>query len=271
MALSCVFFHAHPDDEALLTAGTMARLAAEGRRVVLVVATVGEQGLTAGPVDAGRLGEVRRAEVLASARALGCARVEFLGYGDSGLDGRAVADGGLVPFAGVDPEVAAGVLADLLREEDAALLTTYDPAGGYGHPDHVQVHRVGARAAELAGTPLVLQATVDRDLLLRALRLLRLVYPLPIDRGAFDNAYTPRHAITHRIDVRPHLAAKRRSMSAHATQTTGGESVRTLAALLRLPGFLFRRVLGTEWFVQPDLPVGRVIRDPLATLRRNQG
>jgi LmbE family N-acetylglucosaminyl deacetylase len=274
VALSCIFFHAHPDDEALLTAGTMARLAAEGHRVVLVVATVGEQGLTAAPLGAGRLGEARQAEVLASARALGCARVEFLGYGDSGLDGQAVADGGPVPFAGVDPEVAAGVLADLLREEDAALLTTYDPVGGYGHPDHVQVHRVGARAAELAGTPVVLQATVDRDLLLRALRLLRLVYPLPFDPESLARAYTARDAITHRIDVRPYIAAKRRSLSAHTTQTTGGESVRTLAALLRLPGFLFRRVLGTEWYVQPGLAAGRVYRDPLETLetlRRNQG
>jgi LmbE family N-acetylglucosaminyl deacetylase len=249
----------------------MARLAADGHRVVLVVATAGEQGLTAAPASAGwRLGEARKAEVLASARALGCARVEFLGYGDSGLDGQAVADGGPVPFAGVDAEEAARVLADLLREEDAALLTTYDPAGGYGHPDHVQVHRVGARAAELARTPLVLQATVDRDLLLRALRLLRWVYPLPFDPAGFASAYTPGDAITHRIDVRPYITAKRRSMSAHVTQTTGGESVRTLAALLRLPGFLFQLVLGTEWYVQPDLTVGRVLRDPLATLRRNQ-
>ena len=178
-------------------------------------------------------------------------------------------DGGSVPFAGVDPEEAARVLADLLREEDAALLSTYDPAGGYGHPDHVQVHRVGARAAELAGTPLVLQATVDRDLLLRVLKLLRWVHLLPFDPASLAGAYTPRDAITHRIDVRQYMAAKRRSMSAHVTQTTGGESLRTLAALLRLPRFLFRRALGTEWYVQPDLSGGRVFRDPLATLRRN--
>jgi LmbE family N-acetylglucosaminyl deacetylase len=262
-----VFFHAHPDDEALLTAGTMARLAAEGHRVVLVVATSGERGLAAATAIGGRrLGEVRMAETLASARALGCARVEFLGYCDSGLDGRATADGGPVPFVHVDLDEAAVVLAALLREEDAALLTTYDPAGGYGHPDHIQVHRVGARAAELAGTPLVLQATVDRDLLLRSLRLLRRVYPLPVDPAAFASAYTPRNAITHRIDVRRYSAAKRRSMSAHLTQTTGGESMRTLAALLRLPRFLFRRVLGTEWYVQPGLTPGRALRDPLATL-----
>ncbi len=267
MGLSCVFFHAHPDDEALLTAGTMARLAAEGHRVVLVVATSGEQGLAAATATGGkRLGDVRVEETRASARALGCARVEFLGYVDSGLDGQAVGDSGRVPFASADLDEAARALADLLREEDASLLTTYDPAGGYGHPDHVQVHRVGARAAELAGTPLVLQATVDRDLLLRALRLLRLVYPLPIDPAGFARAYTPRNAITHRIDVRRYVSAKRRSMLAHVTQTTGGESVRTLAALLRLPRFAFRLALGTEWYVQPDVTPGRPLRDPLATL-----
>ena len=219
----------------------MARLAAEGHRVVLVVATSGERGLVAPDATGGReLGEVRMAETRASARALGCARVEFLGYADSGLDGRAAGDPGQVPFAAADLDEAAGALAALLVEEQAALLTTYDPAGGYGHPDHVQVHRVGARAAEMAGTPLVLQATVDRDRLTRALRLLRLVYPLPIDPATFDTAYTPRSSITHCIDVHRFMAQKRHSMSAHATQATGGETVRTLAALLRLPRFLFR-------------------------------
>jgi LmbE family N-acetylglucosaminyl deacetylase len=268
---TCVFFHAHPDDEALLTAGTMARLAAEGHRVVLVVATAGEQGLAAPETTGGRrLGEVRAAEARASARALGCARVEFLGYGDSGLDGGAAADGGPVPFAAADVEQAAAVLANLLCEERAAMLSTYDAAGGYGHPDHVQVHRVGARAAELAGTPVVLEATVDRDQLLRALRLAALVYPFPkdFDPARFQSAYTPRDAITHRIDVGRYCAAKRSSMAAHLTQTTGGESGRTLAALLRLPRPLFRWVLGTEWYVQPGVRSGQAVRDPLAALRR---
>jgi LmbE family N-acetylglucosaminyl deacetylase len=270
VSLSCVFFHAHPDDEALLTAGTMARLAAEGHRVVLVVATSGERGLVAPDATGGKdLGEVRTAETLASARALGCARVEFLGYADSGLDGRAACGPSQVPFATAEVDEAAAALAALLLEEQAALLTTYDAAGGYGHPDHVQVHRVGARAAEMAGTPLVLQATVDRDLLTRALRLLRRVYPLPIDPATFAAAYTPGSAITHRIDVRRFIAQKRQSMLAHATQATGGDTVRTLAALLRLPRFLFRLVLGTEWYVQPGEHSGPPLRDPLATLLRS--
>jgi LmbE family N-acetylglucosaminyl deacetylase len=269
MGRVCVFFHAHPDDEALLTAGTMARLSAQGHRVVLVLATAGELGLAAQSVTGGRtLGEVRADEARASARALGCARVEFLGYGDSGLDGTAGPAGTLPPFASADVEQAATKLADLLREERAALLTSYDAAGGYGHPDHVQVHRVAARAAEIAATPVVLEATVDRDLLLRALRLAALCYRFPpeFDLARFKTAYSPGSAITHRVPVMRYAAAKRSSMAAHATQATGGESARTLAALLRLPGPLFRRVLGTEWYVQRGQPPGRTFSDPLATV-----
>src|SRR5690349_3047296 len=161
MARTCVFFHAHPDDEALLTAGTMAMLAAQGHRVVLVVATLGESGLAADAAR-GHLAEVRRAELAASARTLGCARIVSLGYADSGWEwplGRPPGGGPDGAFADADVEGAARRLAATLREERADLLTTYDPAGGYGHPDHVQVHRVGARAAELAGTSVVLQAT----------------------------------------------------------------------------------------------------------------
>ncbi|MEV4257208.1 PIG-L family deacetylase, partial [Spirillospora sp. NPDC049652] len=257
MRRTCVFFHAHPDDEALLTAGTMARLAAEGHRVVLVVATSGERGLTADPpptrangVDGeaarrDRLGAVRTAELHASARALGCERVVLLGYEDSGLDGDA--PGG---FARAPVAEAAAELAGVLRREAADLLVVYDPAGGYGHPDHVQVHRVGTEAATMAGTPVVLEATVDRDLLLRVLRPLAGLRLLPrsLDVASFERAYTPAAAITHRVRVGRYAAAKRAAMAAHASQATGGDTVRTLAALLRLPRPLFRRAFGTEWY-----------------------
>ncbi|MET9021366.1 PIG-L family deacetylase [Actinopolymorpha sp. NPDC004070] len=286
MGRTCVFFHAHPDDEALFTSGTMARLAAEGHRVVLVVATAGDQGLaapesitagaaagrgtgreTAGGPTAPRLGDVRLAELRASAAALGVARVEHLGYADSGLDGRAEPTWAPA-FVRADVDEAAGRLAALLAEEHADLVTTYDPAGGYGHPDHVRVHRVGARAAELAGTPTVLEATVDRELLLRALRLVGRVYRFPpeFDVRSFERAFASRAEITHRIDVRRFTAAKRASLAAHATQATGGDSVRTVAALRRLPGPLFRLVLGTEWYVQRDLAPGTRLTHPLAGL-----
>lgn len=249
--MTCVFFHAHPDDEALLTAGTMARLAAGGHRVVLVVATAGERGLTAAAGAGGvvgPLGEVRTAELRASARVLGCARVEVLGYRDSGLGGDA--PGG---FATADTGEVAARVAGLLREERADLLTVYDPAGGYGHPDHVQVHRAGVAAARLAGTRVVLEATVNRDLLLRALRLASFVHRLPDGFvHGMERSYVPAAEITHRVKVGRYEVAKRAAMAAHVTQTTGGEAVRTLAWLLRLPRPLFRVVLGTEWYVRRE-------------------
>lgn len=269
MRHTCLFFHAHPDDEALLTAGTMARLAGEGHRVVLVLATAGERGLAPTPLRDRGLGEVRREEAHASARILGCSRVAFLGYADSGhAPGPAPAGGGAQPFASAGVEEAAGRLAALLTEERADLLTVYDPAGGYGHPDHVQVHRVGYRAARLAGTPVVLEATVDRTLLLRGLRAASWVHRFPpeFDRDSFRQAYGARSEITHRVPVKRHWRAKRASMAAHLSQARGGDSERTLAALGRLPGPAFRQVLGTEWFIQRGLPAGPVLRDPLATL-----
>src|SRR4051794_23454849 len=164
VSYTLVSFHAHPDDEALLTAGTLARAAAEGHRVVLVLATTGGAGLAAAEVLArGDLAAQRMAELERSARALGCARVAWLGYDDSGLDGTAdVAE----PFATAEVGAAADRLAAILREERADVLTVYDERGGYGHPDHVQVHRVGLLAARAAGTPVVLAATVDRGKLL---------------------------------------------------------------------------------------------------------
>ena len=167
-----VSFHAHPDDEALLTAGTLARAVAEGHRVVLVLATSGESGLARGAPDAEELGRRRGEELRASAAAIGAARVVLLGHADSGWPAGPVR-GRAGTFADLDPHAVAEELAEVLREEGADVLTTYDAAGGYGHPDHVQVHRVGALAARLAGTPLVLEATVDRELLVLVTRLLR--------------------------------------------------------------------------------------------------
>jgi LmbE family N-acetylglucosaminyl deacetylase len=253
-----VCLHAHPDDEALLTGGLMARAAAEGHRVVLVVATRGEAGLT----DAARrdgLGDRRVRELETAASALGCYDVRWLGHADSGMDGAHRVPGA---FADADVEAVAEQVAVILRAERADVLTVYDPAGGYGHPDHVQVHRVGVRAAALAGTPVVLEATVDRDTLLRVVRLLR---RLPVLRRrwsmpALDRAYTPRAELTHELDVRPYLAAKRAALAAHASQAGADTGIRTVAVLLRLPRPVFARVLGREWYVER----GRVPGPPLS-------
>jgi LmbE family N-acetylglucosaminyl deacetylase len=267
VSFTLVAFHAHPDDEALLTGGTLARAAAEGHRVVLVTATSGEAGLAAEELRRdGGLGGRRQAELEQAAAALGVARLVQLGYADSGWEHPT--DPSLRPFAGLDPEEPAARLAALLREEQADVLTTYDAAGGYGHPDHVQVHRVGARAADLAGTPVLLEATVDRDLLHRwaaALgRVPRVRRLIPPDR--FGAAYTPRAELTHRVDVRRHLGAKRAALAAHASQGTGG-SLRTVTLLLRLPGPVLGLALGREWFRERGRTPGTALDDVFATLR----
>ena len=196
----------------------MARAAAEGHRVVLVVATDGGLGLASSSLTgAGQLGSTRLAELHRSATALGTARVEYLGYADSGLGPEVLPDPpGRTRFVRADTEEAAQRLAEILREEQADVLLTYDAAGGYGHPDHRKVHEVGARAAQLAGTRKVLQATVPRDLIVKALHLVARIYPLPadFDIGSFERAYSPATQITHRISVRRYIAQKRAAMRA---------------------------------------------------------
>jgi LmbE family N-acetylglucosaminyl deacetylase len=253
MTYTLVSFHAHPDDEALLTAGTLARAAAEGHRVVLVVATSGEAGLTT-PAQSGfdplgerrRLGELRAAEVERSAALLGCARVVHLGYPDSGMRGE---HGGFAALAIDEP---AQRLAEVLQAEGADALTVYDANGGYGHPDHIQVHRVGHLAAQIAGTPLVLEATVDRSALMRALRLVHWTKLAPADfsPARMARSYSDPAELTHRVDVRGYLGQKRLAMRAHATQSAGGGGERTLAFCSKLPAPLYRRAFGTEWFIE---------------------
>jgi LmbE family N-acetylglucosaminyl deacetylase len=244
-----VSFHAHPDDEALYTGATLARAATEGHRVVVVVATDGDLGLA--PVSYGR-GEVlasrRAAELEESTRLLGVARLVRLGYADSGFTLRR----GAGSFASLDVEEPAQRLAEVLREEHADAMTIYDANGGYGHPDHRQVHRVGTRAAELAGTPVVLEATVDRDLLRSFVPLLRLMVKL--NRRWYvpplDDVYTPRSRLTHRIDVAAYADLKRAALVAHASQSSGDGDTRTIGLILRLPRWLFRRVFRHEWFTE---------------------
>lgn len=271
MPFTLIAFHAHPDDETLLTGGTLARAAADGHRVVLVTATAGEVGLAAERQDLGRR---RGRELEAAAAALGCQRVVHMGYPDSGWPspgaGAANRDGSRQRFADLDPRGPAERLAAILREERADVLTTYDVHGGYGHPDHVQVHRVGALAAELAGTPVLLEATVDRDSLRRLASVLRRVPRLKalVPDDGFAESFTPRAAITHRVDVRSSLGAKRAALRAHASQAGGGDAVRTIAALLRLPTPVLGLALGREWFVERGrTPAARPCDDVFATLR----
>jgi LmbE family N-acetylglucosaminyl deacetylase len=258
-----VAFHAHPDDETLLTGGTLAKAAAEGHRVVLVTATCGERGL-AGREDGhgAELASTRRAELEAAAAALGCARLVCLGYGDSGLRPD---PGDTAAFAHADVPTVAGRLAELLREEQADVLTIYDPNGGYGHPDHVQVHRVGVCAARLAGTPVVLEATVSAGLFRAALLVMwTLGHPAPV---GVRRVFSDRGVITHRVCVREFLPAKRAALGAHGSQRRADGQRRVMDHLLRLPRPVFAAVFGQEWFVEHGRdPVARA-GDVFASLR----
>ena len=237
--------HAHPDDEALLTAGTMARATAEGHRVVLVVATDGAAGLAS--ADFTDLASTRSAELAASAEALGVARTVLLGYPDSGL--HAEVEGGLARASRFD---VARQIAAVCDEEGADVLVGYDPSGGYGHPDHLQVHHATRVASALAARPpRLFEATLPREPIARAVHLAAAtgLTPAEFDPAEFDTAWTPRAQITHRVDVRRHLAAKRASLRAHASQATADGTVRTLAVLTHLPRPLMGLLLGTEYYV----------------------
>ncbi|MBS1839020.1 MAG: PIG-L family deacetylase [Actinobacteria bacterium] len=265
-----VCFHAHPDDECIQTGGTMACAAAEGHRVVLVVATRGEHGeIVPGVLDEGEeLWHRRVSETFRSARLLGAERVEFLGYVDSGMMGTPGNDDPYT-FWSADVDRAADRLAVILREEDAEVLTIYDDHGGYGHPDHIQVHRVGRRAAELAGTPTVLQATMNRDHILAGIAEARAAEAVQEVDGAEGTAPSasefevpddfgePESSITHAIDVSAQLVAKRAAMASHASQIAPDSWFLTMA------DEQYARAFGTEWFIRVGHP--RTPGEPFAT------
>ncbi len=247
------FFHAHPDDEAIATGGTMASLAAGGHRVVLVTATRGELGEVAdGFLRPGEsLGERRTVELAEAAALLGVSRQLLLGYHDSGMEGEDSNARDDV-FATADVDEAAGRLAAILSEEASDVLVVYDEHGGYGHPDHVRVHDVGMAAAERAGTPVVYLTTMDRDVMAELRRRAAGSDHGPDDplEGA-DTMGEPASRITTELDVTPWLAAKRAAMAAHSSQ------ISEESFFLSLPDDLFAEVWGQEWYirVRPE-PVG---------------
>jgi LmbE family N-acetylglucosaminyl deacetylase len=244
-----VSFHAHPDDECIVTGGVMAKAASEGHRVVLVVATKGENGEVPdgflGPDE--QLWQRRVEETKAAAEVLGATRVEFLGYVDSGMMGTPEND---LPgsFWTADVDEAAGRLAAILDDEQADVLTVYDDIGGYGHPDHIKVHSVGYRAAELAAkSPRVFEATINRDQILRGIRERREQLGPDIEVPNIEddpNFGKPEAVITAAVDVREFLDHKRRAMKAHASQ------ISDQSFFLQMPDDAFAHGFGTEWFIR---------------------
>jgi LmbE family N-acetylglucosaminyl deacetylase len=264
-----VCFHAHPDDECITTAGTMAQAAANGHRVVLVVATGGEYGEAPDDLAPGEtLVERRQAETARSAERLGVARVVWLGYRDSGMTGWEQ-NGDPRSFLQADLEEAAARVAAILEEEQADVLTVYDFHGNYGHPDHVRVHDVGHRAAELAATAEVYEATFNRDHVMREMAAARAGgYDMtPPDGDENPDSWTddglpfgmPEAEVTTQIDVTPFIAAKRASLACHASQATD------TSFFLSIPEDAFLSAFGVEWFIRKGAPPG-IREDALAGL-----
>lgn len=154
----CVLaLHAHPDDESSKGAGTMARYADEGVRVVLVCATGGEEGEILNPrmdqpgiID--RMKELREAELKTACDLLGVEEIYMLGYRDSGMPG-SEANAHPESFCGADPDEVVGRLVEIIRKERPEVVLSYDESRGYDHPDHVKVHEWGREAFDAAGDP----------------------------------------------------------------------------------------------------------------------
>lgn len=251
-----VCFHAHPDDESISTGGSIARASAEGHRVVLVVATNGDHGEVPDDLASGEtLVDRRKAETARSAEVLGVHRLVWLGYADSGMTGWPQNEHPDA-FWQAPVDDAAERLAAVLREEAADVLTVYDWHGNYGHPDHIQVHRVGHRAAELAGTPRVFEATMNRDHIVRMMAMAR-------EMGLGDGAAGPEDdfdpagpaddgnpfgmsedELTHAVEVAEWLHLKRASMRCHGSQISDS------SFFLEMPDEAFAGSFGIEWFIE---------------------
>lgn len=249
-----VCFHAHPDDESMTTGGSMARAVAEGHRVVLVLATNGEYGEVPEDLGAGEtLLDRRRAESEASAAALGAHRLVWLGYKDSGMTGWTQNEDP-ESFWQASVDSAGERLAAILREENADVLTVYDWHGNYGHPDHVKVHHVGHRAAELAGTPHVFETTMNRDAMKRFFAIAKengdgtgpdgedFDPDGPADDG--NPLGTPESELTHAVDVAAYIGQKRASITCHKSQVTDA------GFFMSMPEEAFAMAFGTEWFMR---------------------
>ena len=250
--------HAHPDDESISNGATMARYVEAGARVTLLTCTRGEQGeilvpelarLAADADDA--LGTHREQELAAAMAELGVGDHRFLGEGGHGRPARVYRDSGMAwaedgsvrpdpaarpdAFALADVDEAAQRVADVVREVRPQVLVSYEPGGGYGHPDHVQAHRVAMRAVELAApapgaggalwrVPKVYWVVLPQTLVRRTLRELATAGDSPFrgwdPDGRLPSMVVPDDQVTTRIDGIAQLDRKRAAMRAHATQVT---------------------------------------------------
>ncbi|MFB9323109.1 PIG-L family deacetylase [Cryptosporangium minutisporangium] len=254
--LTLMAVHAHPDDEATGTGGVLARYAAEGFTTIVVTCTDGRCGDGPDGVKPGEPGHdpdavvaTRRAELEASCAALKVTHLEALGYPDSGMMGWPTNEAPGSFWTTPVPE-AAGRLAELIRRYQPDVVVTYDENGGYGHPDHIQVHRVTMAAVELVGSagtavPKVYWSTVPRSWMENIgehMRELGIEWdePEPVDAPPMG---MPDEQITAWVDVTAFTDQKYDALAAHGSQSDG-------AFFLNLGRERFGQLMGTETFVR---------------------
>jgi N-acetyl-1-D-myo-inositol-2-amino-2-deoxy-alpha-D-glucopyranoside deacetylase len=255
-----MFVHAHPDDESISTGATMAHYAAAGAHVTLVTCTLGEEGEIHVPELAGlaadqadQLGGYRISELAAACEAMGVTDHRFLGgagrYRDSGMMGTPANDHPRC-FWRADLDTAAGQLVEIMLEVRPQVLVTYDPNGFYGHPDHIQAHRVAMRAAELAGpagcAPVkIYWTTVPRRVIEAGMQAFAESAENPFaDVESADELPfgAPDEEIAARIDASEVAGAKEAALRAHATQIPPSSWLYTIA------GNFGSEFMGVEYF-----------------------
>jgi N-acetyl-1-D-myo-inositol-2-amino-2-deoxy-alpha-D-glucopyranoside deacetylase len=255
-----LFVHAHPDDESIGTGATMAKYAAEGAHVCLVTCTLGEEGDVI-PADSwhlasareNRLGPYREGELARACAALGVDDHRFLGgagrWRDSGMMGVPTNDNPMCFFR-ADLDEAATELVGIVREVRPQVIVTYDDNGYYGHPDHIQAHRVAWRAFEKAadpsyGTGEPWQPSRFYVTAMPVSELKRAAGTGPFDRvrSAEDFGFgIPDEQVTTQIDATEHLEAKLAALRAHRTQLSVEGSFFALSNNVGQPA------LGTEYY-----------------------
>ncbi len=231
-----LFVHAHPDDETIGTGATMAHYAASGAHVTLVTCTIGEEGEIHVPAlaqleaaQADQLGGFRITELAAACAALGVTDHRVLGgaghYRDSGMMGRPANDHPRC-FWKADLDEAAKLMLEVIDEIRPQVVVTYDPNGGYGHPDHIQSHRVAMRAVEMAteagyGPAKVYWTAVPRSVLVAGFEAFRDSSENPFEgaQSVDDIPFgTPDDQVHACVDAHEQAPRKRAAVAAHATQ-----------------------------------------------------
>ncbi|MPQ99532.1 GlcNAc-PI de-N-acetylase [Modestobacter sp. I12A-02628] len=249
--LTLMAVHAHPDDEATGTGGVLARYSAEGIRTVVVTCTDGRCGDGPGGVKLGQPGHdaaqvvaARQAELEASCAVLGVDSLELLGYADSGMTGWPSND---APgsFWSTPVEEAAARLAELIRRYQPDVVVTYDENGFYGHPDHVQAHRVTMAAVATTGSVAKVYWTTAPSSFMESFAEMAAAGGITFDEPEQEmpEIGLPDEEITTWVDVSAEVGRKRRALAAHSSQEDA-------AFFLRIPEDMFARAMGTEHFLR---------------------